>query len=217
MSSEDAVGSGEVVGSAEPGGPQPSIAGDRQQPEFGRAPAPRRRVRPLWWVVIAVVVVAGAVATVLATTTGGSGGGESPAATQFDTAYQAFHKSYALDSAALTSDLSHASAIGELTFGGTWFSAATRDAKALAAAYQQYATAVGKITVPLNARNGAAEILNVAKAGNFLMTQASDFFTPSGMHSVLDAQWPRLQTDMAGAEDDVRQILGLPQASPSAS
>jgi len=226
MSSEDAREPGghrgpdepaAPIGPGGPGGAGPYSAGPWQQPEFGVAPPPRRRVGPVWWTLIAAAAVGGVVAAVLLTTTRGSGGGESRAAAQFDSAYQAFHKSFSTESASLTSDLAHADAGGALGLGDPSFIAAADDAKSLAEAYQQYATAVGKIRVPPDARGDAAEILRVANAGTFLMDQASQFFTPAGMQSVLDTQWPQLQTDLARAEGDVRQILGLPDVAPSAT
>jgi hypothetical protein len=192
MSSEDTTGRA------------PSPAEASQQPQIAPVPPRSRAIRPRWWIAAGVAGLLALTAAIIVVVTGGSG--QSSAVGQFDKAYQAFHTRFATQSAALTDDLGRAQGH---RIGDPAFAAATTDAKALATSYQQYASSIAAITMPTAAKAGAARLIQVANTGQFLMNQAADFFTASGMQSVLDTNWPQVKDELTKAEDTVRTALGL--------
>jgi hypothetical protein len=135
----------------------------------------------------------------------------SPAAAQFSQAYQAFHSHLAKDEAALNSDV--AKAVAQSGISGlapsSSFSAAQQEAITLQNVYQQYASAVGAIKMPAAAKTSQARIVQVAKAGVFLMQQANGFFAASNEQSFLNEEWPKVTTSLTKAETTIRATLGL--------
>jgi len=149
---------------------------------------------------VAVAVIAGTVIAVIV-----SAGSTLAAAGQFNQAYASFHSRFATEPAALNSHLKQAGN----GFGDPSFTVATSDAKDLASLYHTYAKSVAAISMPASAKPGAARLVQVANAGQFLMSQAGDFFTKSGMQAMLDADWPLVTRELTKAESRVRQALGI--------
>jgi len=61
----------------------------------------------------------------------------------------------------------------------------------------------------IEAKAGTARLIRVAAAGQFLMSQAADSFSASGMQELLDPLWQEVTSELAKAESTVRTALGL--------
>jgi hypothetical protein len=146
-----------------------------------------------------VLILAAVLAVVL------SGSSAPSAASQFVKAYTSFHSQFARESATLNGHLQQA---GD-NLGDPAFFAATSDAKTLASLYHRYAASVAAISMPAAAKPGAARLIRVANAGQFLLSQAGDFFTKSGMQAILNEEWPFVTSELTKAENRVRKALGL--------
>jgi hypothetical protein len=175
--------------------------------EVGPQASARRSDRRTWRLagVLVVVLIVAAGLTIALLGGEGSSGGLSPAAQQFEAAYTAFHGQYDSRASRLTVHLGQA---GDSP-GDPTFMMAAGDAKALAADYQTYSAAVKAITMPATATAGQTRVVQAASAGDVLMTQAAAFFGKAGMTAALDADWPRIKTELAQAETATRSALGL--------
>jgi hypothetical protein len=183
-----------------------------EEPQLGEAPPqpPARRGwagRRRWLVAAAIVVVVAVAGTITGITVSGgsSSSGQASAASKYQQAYRTFHATFTAQSATLSADMAKARGSG---LADPAFLAASQDAKALSATYQQYASSVAAIAVPASAKRAAARVVQVARAGSFLMDQAGDFFTPDGMQAALNADWPLVKTELTKAEKALSAALG---------
>lgn len=162
--------------------------------------AKRRRI----WILASAAAAAVILAVVLAVTLSGTSG-PSAAASQFDRAYTTFHSRFGTESAALNGHLRQA---GD-GFGDPNLAAAESDATALAQLYHNYAKSVEAISMPASAKAGAARLIQVAAAGQFLMSQSAGFFTKPDLQDLLNTEWPKVTSQLTKAETRVRTALGL--------
>ena len=192
-----------------PAGPLPAGDGGPRQPEPAGLPAElraRQRSRRTW-IIASIAVVAVMLAAVIAIIVSATGGPS--AAGQFDKAYSSFHAQFGKQSAALNAHLQQAGNGELISLSDPNFIAATNDAKALANLYHNYAKSVEAIPMPSSAKAGTARPIRVAAAGQFLMSQAADSVTKSGMQELLDPLRQQVTTELTKAENTVRKALGL--------
>jgi len=146
------------------------------------AELPARPGRRRTWIIAAVAagaVIATAVIAIVASATGGPS-----AAGPFGQAYASFHAQFAPRSAALDNHLRQAGNGTLVSLSDPSFIAAANDAKTLANLYHNYAENVEAISMPTPAKAGKAQLIRDAAAGQFLMNQAADSFTKSGMQAI---------------------------------
>jgi hypothetical protein len=172
-----------------------------------QASVPRHDDRRTWRLagVLVLMLIVAAGVTIVLLSGKGAAGALSPAAQQFDAAYKTFHTEYDTHATALTAHMSQA---GDALADPKLFIAA-QDARSLANDYETYASAVKAIAMPSSATASQARIVQVADAGDFLMTQASGFFGKAGMQALLNEDWPQVRTELAKAEATTRSALGL--------
>jgi hypothetical protein len=176
-------------------------------PPAGLAAPSGSRRRRIW--IMASAAAAVVLAVVLAVTLSGSSG-PSAAASQFERAYTSFHSRFGTESAALNGHLRQA---GD-GFGDPNLAAAESDATILGQLYHNYAKSVEAISMPAAAKAGAERLIQVAAAGQFLMSQSAGFFTKPDLQELLNTEWPKVTSQLTKAETRVRKALGLTISNP---
>lgn len=156
------------------------------------------------WIVVRVWAIAAIAVPVMAAVMSGCSSGPS-AASPFENAYASFHSKFGTESAALNRNLQQA---GD-GFGDPFLTSAESDARALASLYHNYGKSVTAISMPTNAKAGASRLIRVAAAGQFLMSQAADFFTKPDLQQLLNTEWPLVTSQLTKAETTVRKALGI--------